>query len=58
MESYGKLKSGTDIRGRAIASDTAPAILTEKAVVDLACAFALWISRRTDSVPNRHNQRA
>ncbi len=49
MESYGKLKSGTDIRGRAIASDTAPAILTEKAVVDLACAFALWISRRTDS---------
>lgn len=49
MESYGKLKSGTDIRGRAIASDGAPALLTEKAVVDLACAFALWISRRTDS---------
>lgn len=49
MESYGKLKSGTDIRGRAIASDGAPALLTEKAVVDLACAFAVWISRRTDS---------
>lgn len=47
MSNYGILKSGTDIRGRAIASDDAPATLTETAVSDLAAAFALWITRRT-----------
>lgn len=46
MNDYVKLKSGTDIRGRAIASDTAPAVLTESVVADFASAFALWISRR------------
>ena len=45
MKNYANLKSGTDIRGRAIESDGKPAILTEEAVVDLACAFALWTSR-------------
>lgn len=47
MENYGYLKSGTDIRGRAIASDGKPAVLTERAVRDLAAAFALWISERS-----------
>ena len=47
MTDYSILKSGTDIRGRAIASDTEPAILTESAVADFACAFALWLTRRT-----------
>ena len=46
MNDYGKLKSGTDIRGRAIASEGKPAVLTEQAVSDIASAFALWISRR------------
>ena len=46
MNDYGKLKSGTDIRGRAIASEGKPAVLTEQAVADIASAFALWISRR------------
>lgn len=43
MNEYGKLKSGTDIRGRAIASEDKPAVLTEQAVRDIAGAFALWI---------------
>ena len=47
MENYSKLKSGTDIRGRAIESEGKPAILTDKAVADLAAAFALWLTRRT-----------
>lgn len=47
MEDYGKLKSGTDIRGRAIASEGGPAVLTEKAVRALASAFAFWLSERT-----------
>lgn len=47
MSDYGKLKSGTDIRGRAIASDSEPAVLTKEAVADFACAFALWLTRRT-----------
>ncbi|MCH5162915.1 MAG: phosphomannomutase/phosphoglucomutase [Clostridiales bacterium] len=47
MADYKILKSGTDIRGRAIASDDAPAILTERAVADLASAFVLWLTRRT-----------
>lgn len=47
MNDYGKLKSGTDIRGVAIASEGKPATLTEKAVSDLAGAFALWLSRKT-----------
>lgn len=47
MTDYSVLKSGTDIRGRAIASDDAPAILTDKAVSDFARAFALWLIRRT-----------
>ena len=47
MENYGILKSGTDIRGRAIASEGKPAVLTEKAVKALSEAFALWLSRRT-----------
>ncbi len=47
MENYGMLKSGTDIRGRAIASEGKPAVLTEKAVKDIAAAFALWVSERT-----------
>ncbi len=48
MNNYGILKSGTDIRGRAIASDGKVVILTEQAVRDLASAFALWIVRRMD----------
>lgn len=47
MINYGILKSGTDIRGRAIGSEAAPAVLTENAVADLAAAFALWITKRT-----------
>ncbi len=48
MAEYGKLKSGTDIRGRAIASEDKEAVLTDEAVVDLADAFVLWLTRRTD----------
>ncbi|MCH5160419.1 MAG: phosphomannomutase/phosphoglucomutase [Clostridiales bacterium] len=47
MANYEILKSGTDIRGRAIPSDDKPATLTEEAVADLAAAFALWLTRRT-----------
>ncbi|MDE7463941.1 MAG: phosphomannomutase/phosphoglucomutase [Clostridiales bacterium] len=47
MADYKNLKSGTDIRGRAIPNDNAPAILTERAVADLASAFVLWLTRRT-----------
>lgn len=47
MNDYGVLKSGTDIRGRAIASEGKPVVLTEQAVRDLACAFALWVAKRT-----------
>ncbi len=47
MSDYVKLKSGTDIRGRAIASDSEPAVFTKEAVADFACAFALWLTRRT-----------
>lgn len=47
MENYTSLKSGTDIRAKAIATDDGPAVLTEKAVADLACAFSLWLSKRT-----------
>lgn len=47
MNDYGKLKSGTDIRGRAIERENAPAVLTEQAVGDLAAAFALWVSKKT-----------
>lgn len=46
MNDYNKLKSGTDIRGRAIESEGKPAVLTEQAVADFASAFALWISER------------
>jgi len=49
MNDYGKLKSGTDIRGRAIADENAPVVLTEQAVSDLASAFALWVSGKTDA---------
>ncbi|MDE6293116.1 MAG: phosphomannomutase/phosphoglucomutase, partial [Clostridiales bacterium] len=48
MSNYGILKSGTDIRGRAIASEGKDAPLTEQAVRDLAAAFALWTVRRAD----------
>lgn len=48
MNNYGILKSGTDIRGRAIASEDKPAVLTEQAVADLSRAFALWTVRRTE----------
>ena len=48
MNNYGILKSGTDIRGRAIASEGNSAPLTEQAVRDLAGAFALWTVRRSD----------
>lgn len=47
MNDYSKLKSGTDIRGRAIASDDKPVVLTEKAVADLASAFAVWLVKRS-----------
>ncbi|MBD5131454.1 MAG: phosphomannomutase/phosphoglucomutase [Clostridiales bacterium] len=53
MNDYGNLKSGTDIRGRAIATDGKPAVLTEKAVADIAAAFALWICRRVDKPRRR-----
>lgn len=46
MSDYAKLKSGTDIRGRAIAGEK-PAVLTERVVKDIARAFALWLTRRT-----------
>lgn len=48
MNDYGVLKSGTDIRGRAIASQGKLAVLTEQAVGDLSMAFALWIAKRCD----------
>ena len=48
MNNYSALKSGTDIRGRAIESEGKSAPLTEKAVRDLANAFALWTARRSD----------
>ncbi|MDE6200699.1 MAG: phosphomannomutase/phosphoglucomutase [Clostridiales bacterium] len=48
MNNYGILKSGTDIRGRAIESEGKSAPLTEQAVRDLASAFALWVVRRMD----------
>lgn len=47
MSDYKILKSGTDIRGRAISDDSAQAVLTESAVADFASAFALWLSKRT-----------
>lgn len=47
MSDIFKLKSGTDIRGRAIASDTEPAVLTDEVVGKLANAFVVWLSRRT-----------
>lgn len=48
-KNYKHLKSGTDIRGRAI--DTGNGIdLTDEAVIDLSSAFAVWLSRRA---PNR-----
>ncbi|MCH5165920.1 MAG: phosphomannomutase/phosphoglucomutase [Clostridiales bacterium] len=47
MNDYSKLKSGTDIRGVAIASENKSAVLTETAVSDFANAFALWIAKRT-----------
>ncbi len=47
MSDYKILKSGTDIRGRAIAGDDAEAVLTESAVADLASAFVLWLTKRT-----------
>lgn len=47
MADYVKLKSGTDIRGRAIAAENAPATLTVDAVKDIASAFALWLTKRT-----------
>lgn len=43
MENYKVLKSGTDIRGRAIEHDGKPAVLTDKAVGDLASAFICWL---------------
>lgn len=43
MENYGILKSGTDIRGRAIENDGKIAVLTDKAVEDLAAAFVYWL---------------
>ncbi len=46
MNDYAKLKSGTDIRGRAIDGDL-PAVLTEHVVKSFACAFALWLTKRT-----------
>ncbi len=46
MKDYSALKSGTDIRGRAIASESAPAVLTDEAVKDLAAAFVTWLSKR------------
>lgn len=48
MNDYGILKSGTDIRGRAMASDGKPVTLDDAAVADLAAAFALWITQKTD----------
>ena len=47
MADYEILKSGTDIRGRAIPSEGKSAPLTEEAVADLASAFALWLTKRT-----------
>lgn len=47
MNNYRNLKSGTDIRGRAVASEDKPAVLTEQAVADFARAFALWLTRKT-----------
>ena len=47
MTDYRKLKSGTDIRGRAIGSDDVPAVLTADVVKDFARAFALWLTKRT-----------
>lgn len=47
MGEYAFLKSGTDIRGRAIESENGSAVLTEKAVADFARAFSLWLSKRT-----------
>ncbi len=43
MENYSILKSGTDIRGRAIENDGKIAVLTDKAVEDLAAAFVYWL---------------
>ncbi len=47
MANYEILKSGTDIRGRAIPSEGKNAPLTKEAVADLASAFALWLTKRT-----------
>ena len=44
MADYCKLKSGTDIRGKAMGDD---AVLTADAGRDLARAFALWHTKRT-----------
>ena len=44
MADYCKLKSGTDIRGKAMGDD---AVLTADAVRDFARAFALWLTKRT-----------
>ncbi len=47
MDKYGFLKSGTDIRGRAIGDEENPPVLTDSAVSELARAFALWLTKRT-----------
>lgn len=47
MADYRMLKSGTDIRGRAIADADNPAVLTEEAVAAFAAAFCKWLTVKT-----------
>ena len=42
-KNYKALKSGTDIRGVAVATEGSPLQLTDEAVFDLACGFCRWL---------------
>ena len=45
-----KLKSGTDVRGIAVATEGSPVTLTDEAVYAIVCAFLKFISDKTGIV--------
>ena len=45
------LKSGTDVRGRAIGSEGAPVTLTDEAVLAISKAFCVWAKNRVGKSP-------
>lgn len=46
LELYKKLKSGTDIRGVAVATEGSPVQLDDLAVFDLTCGFCEWLLKK------------